>query len=79
MRFGHEPSVPDVDAMVREAREDREEIKTLGARVAELEAALTKYGHHRGDCASRRFVDESACAERHPCDCGLDAALRGTR
>lgn len=55
----------------------RQERDALTREVAALRAALATYGHHRNDCASRRFVDESTCAERHACSCGLDAAKGG--
>lgn len=47
----------------------------LEARVATLETALLRYGHHGEDCESH--VGFYAPGIPAPCTCGLDAALGG--
>jgi hypothetical protein len=62
-----------IDEYHKYAMKMRGERDALQARVAALEAALTRYGWHEGFCDRYRIFGEPSIDE--PCSCGYAAAL----
>jgi hypothetical protein len=59
-------------------RKDGEAIHQLRSRVAELEAAITKYGRHDLGCERNSFPTKISEFEikRRPCTCGLSDLIK---